>query len=205
MQELRSTEILDKEIQSDARKKAEKILAQADFDCKEILSSVDINIEKAKSEKKDFYNKKIAAYKSNKNASIPLEKERFQIAYISQSLKENLNKYFVNLPEEKRFELVLKNFDFNLQTDKKMNAYVYGFDLKKTEDFLSKKLGSNFNKCEKTDFGKIIFENDFGLEKPEGIILETEDKSFRARLTLSEIVENLLDKNRAELTQALFS
>lgn len=205
MQELRSTEILDKEIQSDARKKAEKILAQADFDCKEILSSVDINIEKAKSEKKDFYNKKIAAYKSNKNASIPLEKERFQIAYISQSLKENLNKYFINLPEEKRFELVLKNFDFNLQTDKKMNAYVYGFDLKKTEDFLSKKLGSKFNKCEKTDFGKIIFENDFGLEKPEGIILETEDKSFRARLTLSEIVENLLDKNRAELTQALFS
>lgn len=205
MQELRSTEILDKEIQSDARKKAEKILAQADFDCKEILSSVDINIEKAKSEKKDFYNKKIPAYKSNKNASIPLEKERFQIAYISQSLKENLNKYFINLPEEKRFELVLKNFDFNLQTDKKMNAYVYGFDLKKTEDFLSKKLGSKFNKCEKTDFGKIIFENDFGLEKPEGIILETEDKSFRARLTLSEIVENLLDKNRAELTQALFS
>ena len=33
MQELRSTEILDKEIQTDARKKADKLLKKADADC----------------------------------------------------------------------------------------------------------------------------------------------------------------------------
>lgn len=205
MQELRSTEILDKEIQDDARKKAEKILKQADSDCAEILSSVDSNIEKAKSEKKDFYNKKVEVYKSDKNASIPLEKERFKVAYISESLSEYINKYLKNLTEEKRFELVVKDFNFNLNNEKKYNAYVYGFDLKNTKKFLTEKLGKNLNKCEETKFGKIVLEDSFGLENPQGFILETEDKSFRARLTLSEVVARILDKNRVELAQTLFS
>ena len=36
MQELRSTDILDKEIQADARKKADRILRQAEVDCEKI-------------------------------------------------------------------------------------------------------------------------------------------------------------------------
>ena len=46
MEELRSTEILEKEIQSDARRKAEKILKNADADCEKILSSVETRFEK---------------------------------------------------------------------------------------------------------------------------------------------------------------
>ena len=37
MQELRSTDILDKEIQADARKKAERMLAKADLDCEKLI------------------------------------------------------------------------------------------------------------------------------------------------------------------------
>ena len=37
MQELRSTDILDKEIEADARRKAEAILKRADKECEEIL------------------------------------------------------------------------------------------------------------------------------------------------------------------------
>ena len=59
-------------------------------------------------------------------------------------------------------------------------------------------------KCEETKFGKIVLEDDYDLEKPEGILLESEDKSFRVRLTLSEIIGQLLDKNREELSDALF-
>ena len=39
MQELRSTDILDKEIQADARKKAERMLEKADRDCQQLLAS----------------------------------------------------------------------------------------------------------------------------------------------------------------------
>lgn len=202
MQELRSTEILDKEIQSDARKKAEKILKQADAECMEIANSVETDIQKVKAEKQEFYNKKITAFKNDQNASMPLEKERFKVGYISETIFKYINEYLKNLSEDKRIELVAKNFDFN--TEKKFTAYVYGFDVKKAQAFLSKRLGSKLLNCEQTKFGKIIVEEDYGIENHEGIVLESEDKLFRARLTVSEIVGQLLDKNRIELSDALF-
>ena len=64
MEELRSTEILDREIQSDARKKAENILKKADKSCEEILNSVEKTIEEARKTKEDFYNKRILQYLS---------------------------------------------------------------------------------------------------------------------------------------------
>lgn len=202
MQELRSTEILDKEIQADARKKAEKLLKKADADCAEILSSVDGDIEKAKAEKQELYNKKLAAFKNDQNASMPLEKERFKVGYISATLSKYINEYLKGLSEDKRIELAAKAYDE--KSEAKVNAYVYGFDVKKVKDFLSKKLGSKLLGCEETKFGKIVLEDDFGIEKQEGIILESEDKAFRVRLTISEVIGQLLDKNREELSDALF-
>ena len=60
------------------------------------------------------------------------------------------------------------------------------------------------DKCEKTEFGKVAYEKDFGFENPQGIILETENKSIRMRLTFSQLLEQILDKNREELTSTLF-
>ena len=55
-----------------------------------------------------------------------------------------------------------------------------------------------------TEFGKVAYEKDFGFENPQGIILETENKSIRVRLTFSQVLEQILDKNREELTSTLF-
>ena len=43
------------------------------------------------------------------------------------------------------------------------------------------------------------------IENNEGIILEAEDKSVRCRLTLVEVINHILDKNRSELSDCLFS
>ena len=51
MEELRSTEILDREIQADARKKAENILKKAEKSCEDILNSVEKTILEAKKAK----------------------------------------------------------------------------------------------------------------------------------------------------------
>lgn len=204
MQELRSTDILDKEIQADARKKAEKILAKADADCKAIIDSINDNIANAKSEKEELYAKKLAAAEKDQVASIPLEKERFLVSFVQESIAKNINEYLKTLTEEKRLELVLKNFDTSLVKDKKVTAYVYGFNVKTAEKALSKVLGSSLKDCQETIFGKITQEEDFGLETKEGILIESEDKSFRARLTLCEKVNLILDKYRAELSNVLF-
>lgn len=202
MQELRSTEILDKEIQSDARKKAEKILKKADADSAELISSVDMVVEKAKKEKQDFYNKKLTVLKNDQEASIPLEKQRLEVSFIQNELIKNINAYISNLSEEQIFEMVSRNC--SVKIDRKVNAFIYGFELESAKKMLAKFVGSNLNKCEKTEFGKISLEDDCGLEKNMGIILESEDKTFRLRLSLSEVISRLLNTNRAELTAALF-
>ena len=202
MEELRSTDILDKEIQFDARKKAEKILKKADSDCAEILASVNVNIDKARTEKENFFSAKLEAYEKDQKASIPLEKQRFEVSFIQSAVLSKISKYISGLPEEKCIEVAAKSFDFN--TDKKMNAYVYGFKLDDAKKFLTKKLGKNLLDCQETIFRKMALEEDYGLDMPKGIILESEDKTFRCRLTLSEVIGQLLDKNRAELSEALF-
>ena len=202
MQELRSTDILDKEIQTDARKRADKILKKADSEFSNILASVDEDIEKAKIKKQATYKQKVDAFEKDQKASIPLEKERFEVSFIQSQLSDKINKYLESLPETKRIELVFKNFNFNIT--KKINAYVYGFSLAKAKTFLTKKFGTKLLKCEETDFGRVIVEDDCGLARQEGIILEAEDKSFRCRLTISQIISSILDENREELVNALF-
>lgn len=204
MQELRSTDILDKEIEADAKRKAEAILKRADKECEEILASVQNKINVARQEKEEFYSKKLEAFEKDLTASGPLEKQRFQVSFIQEEVIAAINKYLSALKEEDRLALVTEGFDFSVCKDKKINAYVYGFDFDTTQKILKEKLGSALISCSKTDFGKIMIEEELGLENNQGIILEAEDKSMRARLTLVQVLGGILDNYRQELSDALF-
>ena len=204
MQELRSTDILDKEIEADARRKAEAILKRADKECEEIIASVQNRINVARQEKEEFYSKKLDAFEKDLKASGPLEKQRFQVSFIQEQVITAINKYLAELKEEERLALVTDRFDFSVCKDKKINAYVYGFDFDAAQKILKEKLGSTLVSCKKTDFGKTMIEEELGLENNQGIILEAEDKSMRARLTLVQVLGGILDNYRQELSDALF-
>ena len=160
MQELRSTDILDKEIEADAKRKAEAILKRADKECEEILASVQNKINVARQEKEEFYSKKLEAFEKDLTASGPLEKQRFQVSFIQEEVIAAINKYLSALKEEDRLALVTEGFDFSVCKDKKINAYVYGFDFDTTQKILKEKLGSALISCSKTDFGKIMIEEE---------------------------------------------
>ena len=204
MQELRSTDILDKEIQADARKKAERMLAKTDSECEKLLASVESDIEKAAREKQQFFAHKLEVFEKDRMAVVPLEKERFKVSFIQNAVMQNINKYLEGLSEEKRLALVARDFDSGVKTELSLNAYVYGFSLSAAKKFLTDKIGSKLLSVKETKFGAVILEEDIGLEKPAGIILESEDKNFRCRLTLNEVIEKLLDTNRADLSATLF-
>ncbi len=210
MQELRSTDILDKEIQADARRKVERILKTADAECERVLNSVQERVNQAVQEKETFYKNKLSVYESHINAAIPLEKQRFEVNFVQNTVADALNSYIESLDEEKRINLVLKNLSQDLIKDKKFTAYIYGFDIDKKNALVVKKLkdilGNGLLKCEKTEFGKIVDESnsDFEINRKEGVILEAEDKSLRLRLTLTEAISHILDEKRSELYQALF-
>ena len=204
MQELRSTDILDKEIEADARRKAEAILKRADEECESIMASVQKRIENARLEKDEFYSKKLAALDRDLTASGPLEKQRFKVSFIQQELMKAINSYLAKLSQEERLKLVTGRFDFSICSDRKLNAYVYGFDCSAAEALLKQKLNAKLVSCTKTEFGKIVMEDEIGLDNYEGIILEAQDKSIRCRLTLVQIIGEIIDKYRQELSQELF-
>ena len=204
MEEFRSTEILDKEIQADARKKAEKILAKADVDCALLLEEVSGRIEKAKKELEDKYSLKIAAFEKDLSATLPLEKERFLVSFIQSSIEKAINAYLAKLSDEEKIDLVLKKsvkIEDALKS-KKLNALYYGFQ----ESLVKKTVGKKFDliSVKETEFNKMIIENDLGITDRKGIILESEDKAIRVRMTLSEVISQIQDKYRAELYSALF-
>ena len=204
MEEFRSTEILDKEIQADARKKAEKILAKADVDCALLLEEVSGRIEKAKKELEDKYALKIAAFEKDLSATLPLEKERFLVSFIQSSIEKAINAYLAKLSDEEKIDLVLKKSVKieDVLKSKKLNALYYGFQ----ESLVKKTVGKKFNliSVKETEFNKMIIENDLGITDSKGIILESEDKAIRVRMTLSEVISQIQDKYRAELYSALF-
>lgn len=206
MEELRSTEILDKEIQNAARKKAERILAKADEDCKALENSVDEKVEKAKKEVEALFSNKLDAIKKDSEASVPLEKQRLLVSFIQDQIIKNINNYLDSLGEDKRIDLVLKSADeaaSRLEEGVKLIAYVYGFNIKKCEKSLKKVFGSKLSKVEETVFGKISIEESL-IELKEGIILVSEDTKLKIRFTLCEIVNEVLDKYREEMKDALF-
>lgn len=204
MEEFRSTEILDKEIQADARKKAEKILAKADVDCTLLLEEVSVRVENAKKNLEEKYALKVAAFEKDQNAALPLEEERFLVSFIQSSIAKATNDYLEKLSDEEKIDLVLKKSAKieDLLKTKKLNAYYYGFQ----ESLVKKTLGKKFDliSLNETEFNKIIIENDMGIKDKKGIILEADDKSVRIRLTLSEMISQIQDKYRAELYSALF-
>ena len=212
MQELRSTEILDKEILEDAQKKVQKILKNSESECRSIMSSVDDKVTKTVEEKEVALISKLESIKTNLNASLPLEKERFQVSFVENLIITRIQDYLKSLSQEKRIQLVLEKIK-TIKTDEYVNsllkeksftAYVYGFDIKKVEKALNYILGKRLLACKPTDFGKLILEDEI-LEINEGIILESQDKEVRFRMTLTEVVEELLNNNREELAETLFT
>lgn len=204
MEELRSTEILDKEIQADARKKAEKILSNAEAESKELLDGVEGRLKASEAEKKAKNEQRLHAVQRDLDAALPLEKERFLVSYIQSSIDKSMDEYFCSLSEDETLELFsseLKKYKEIIGTSS-VNAYVYGLDV----DSCKKKLGKSvqISSIEKTEFNKILPEKDFSLSKKRGVILETDSRDIRVRLTLSEIVSQLEEKYREELYKTLF-
>ena len=200
MEELRSTEILDKEIEADARKKSEKILKNAEAEAEKILADVDVRIHEAKIQKEELYASKINQFEKNLEATLPLEKQRFLVSFYEDEVSKALNEFLNSLGVENRVRLLEKKFKKLNLGEKKFNASVFGFD-----SAIAKKIfGNCIQSLTEISFEKSGEEAAFGNEIHEGMILETEDGKIRIRLTIDQIVRELKDKYSFELASTLF-
>lgn len=208
MEELRSTEILDREIESDAKKKASKILQKAQQEAQSILSGVNDKVEKAVKERSEYYKNKLVQLEKNAEAYVPLEKERFLVSFYDEQVEEAINEYFDSTGTEKFNEILgLKLEKYKaIFGAKDINVVFFGGI---TESQARKIIESKINN-KITDIKEIQFEKSgeqavCGNTHHEGMILCTEDNSVKVRLTVDQIVREIKDKYSYELASTLFA
>ncbi|MGN0730105.1 hypothetical protein [Treponema sp.] len=206
MEELRSTEVLDKEIRSDSVKKAERILVKADESARQLIDGIQERIEKARLDAEKISAERIAVYEKNINASLPLEKQRYLVSYIYNSVLEALNKYLEAAGEKKRL-LVLQSLCERAKKSvhgQQVSASVVGFSVSEAEAMLKNIFHENLSSCEAGEVQLLAQEALDGFNIKEGIILKTQDGSVVCRLTLAEKVREILDEKRCVLAETLF-
>ena len=91
MEELRSTDILDKEILLDAEKKAGRLRERAETESKKILEQVESRVEEELQTAKDVLAKKLSNFERDLNASVSLEKERFLVSFVQDTILKKVN------------------------------------------------------------------------------------------------------------------
>lgn len=207
MQEIKSTQNIEKQIFDDAQKKAQIILQNADDECKKINDQFNLDFENIKKEKTEFFKNKADDFRSDLFATFALEKQRIELSSVNERLLQKINEYLLSLTSEQRLKIAAGFFDLKkiCITNKKYNAFVYGFDLQNVQEVLSGFKEIAIEKIEKTEFGKKIVEAEIDLAVKEGIILEATDNSQRIRITLSEVINELLENNRQSLYESLFT
>ncbi len=207
MEELRSTDILDSEIRNETKKKAEKIVDRAKETAGSLLSEVEAKVEEARQAALNASEKRLQTYEKNVNASLPLEKQRYQISYVHNSLVEAINLYLEKAGEEGRFEIIkelalrVKNI-FSSETQ--LYARTIFLDKDKVKKLLEEIFGKGRVFVEEGSINLISDETVELLKFHEGIILQTEDRKIKCNLTLDEKIREILDSSKMELALALF-
>lgn len=210
MEELRSTEILDKEILEDTRKKAERLLACSAAEGENIAADVSRRLDTMRSEKRAFYDGKIAAFRTDKEAALPLEKQRYRVLFEHQAIAQAMRSYFASLSKDDKLSLIeklLKRHALSLK-GYPVCIWIDGFsetDIKKiAQNVLGADSVRSCNPMSAEIKSALIDEYKNGEDAAQGIIVETEDKSRKCRVTVGELTSELLDNHSYELADTLF-
>lgn len=201
MEELRSTEILDREIQDDARRKAEKILKNSDVECRQILDEVEGRITATREEKKAEYLKRLEAYRRDSRSAIPLEKQRRLVSFIDGSVNSALEDWLSRIGEKRRLALfagLLEGYR-SVTLDQGIQVYFAGYQ----EADVRATVGRVFGNERIASVTAVPASRAAELGFTDGIYIETEDGSVSCRATLEEIRSGLLSTRREELAKAL--
>ena len=206
MEELRSTEALDKEIRNEARKRAGKVLDKAKESAQSLKDGVEKKLSDAVAQAERQSASRLALYRKNIEASVPLEKGRYLVSFIYDSVMDAVNAYLESAGEAKRLEVVASLLERSRPSleGKVLEATVVGFDAQAAQKMLKTKLGNAVVACRGGDRQLLEDEKLPGLNFREGIILKAKDSSISCRLTLDEKMKEILDDSSYELSSTLF-
>jgi V/A-type H+/Na+-transporting ATPase subunit E len=195
MEELQSTEILDREILEDARKKVVRILKSAEETInaqnaeweKKTISSID-ELDRKYKEQREISAAKIMA-------RLPIDKHRVKIEKIENLLFSAVETWFKSLSRQKTLDLLAEELEKRLALCEdfykaaKVDASINGINRKEAESVFQKiKI-----KC-------VINEDTIANRYP---LITLDNGETRIIAGIGNIVDFLLQEKRAELVEAL--
>ena len=201
MEELRSTEILDREIQEDARRKAEKILKSVEAECALIAAGVVSRVGETRRQKEAEYAKRAEAYRRDAESTLPLEKERARVSFIDSGVNGALNSWFEQIGPDRRLALyagLLEKYRPAL-AGKKLRASCAGYPADEVRLLVERVFG----KDSIDSVAEISPAALLAARFSDGILIEASDRSVLCRATREELRSVLLSEQRQELAEAL--
>ncbi|GMO63876.1 MAG: hypothetical protein Ta2A_11350 [Treponemataceae bacterium] len=206
MEELRSTKILDREIEEDSQRKSRRVLDNAKAEVREIIAAVDSRIAEAEAIERGIFSEKLERFRRDSDASIPLENARFLVSFEGNVVISAIDAYLSRLTRDQRLLIIAKwlgryNEVFGTQT---VIVKCFGITAAEAKRVVSEMLSVTIGDFEEVAFAQTGLEKIEGIHIREGMTLETHDKAIRARATLDDAVSELLDLYSEELTTTLF-
>ncbi|MCL2764201.1 MAG: hypothetical protein FWD40_02820 [Treponema sp.] len=195
MEELQSTEILDREILEDARKKAMRIFKQTE----DTMQSDNAQWEKKINESIDKldikYNEQKYSETDRRMKRLPVDKHRIKIEKIQNMLDFAAESWYKSLSRDQILKLLSceleKRFACcnDLFSDRQIHAYYNALDYNEAEELVKKISPACLIKKNKNDSAY------------PSIILETDEVIITSSIEI--IIESILSEKRAELTASL--
>jgi hypothetical protein len=201
MEELQSTEILEREILEDARKKAMRVLKTVDDTIraktseweKKTAAAID-ELEKKNNEQKELTTEKIMA-------RLPVDKLREKVEKIENLLQSAVESWYKDLSRQRILDLLSRELSKRIAVcqeilaSAKKNVYYSGLDRNEAETVLKNIKGLKSNEW-LGNIAEISSADQYPL-----ITLETE--SVRVIASIRKIIDFLLQEKREELVEAL--
>ncbi len=210
MEDLRNTEVLDREILEDARRKAQKILSTADKAIKKAESAWERRKTREINALTTRLEEEVNAEKEELSSQLPLEKRRLRSAWAHSALNSALADWLTSLSYAEQSELLFRELEPRLKAfPKEARLSVYSHALKK-EDLLRKLTDFSLDFYEKPS---AFFIESQGRKQKTSLfastgadslpILRIESGDLAIRLSIVEIAERILSFSRADLAVAL--
>ena len=197
MEELQSTDNLDKEILEDARKKAHKILKSADDTIKSKTAGWEKKLTETLGELEEKYAKNGKSVSEEIMAVLPIDKQRAKARKIEELLNSAVETWYSRLSRKRVLEFLQKELSKRLascggfSSSDGINAYIHKVEKPEAEAIIKAVLPGKTCNIEKTQstaaYPQIILEN----------------REVRIYASIGKAVEFILGEKREELIAAL--
>ncbi|MCL2270520.1 MAG: ATPase [Treponema sp.] len=195
MEELQSTEILDREILEDARKKAHRILKTAEDTIKAKTTEWDKNLSAALGELEKKHAQQGKSALDEAMVRLPIDKRRVKAGKIEELLRDAVEIWYSGLSRERILALLKKELlkriaDSVPTAENGMRVRIHKIDKTEAEALMQSVSGAS---CAIEEFHSLSAYPEIVVETPEA----------RIYASIGKTVDFYLSDKRAELAEAL--